>query len=401
MHDVLVVVGTRPEAIKLAPVVRQLTEVDGLRPIVLGTGQHPEMTREMTRLFDVSHDSDLHVHARGQTLPQLLARVVAGVGSAIDDIRPSAVMVQGDTTTTLGAALAAVTSEVPLVHLEAGLRSGDLSNPFPEELNRRAIAPIASLHLAATPANKESLLHEGVSADRVATIGNTVIDAFNWVRSLDRSWDDTSLAGFCGAPDADQRLILLVTMHRRESWGAATEAVAHAVRSVAGARPDLRVVWPVHPNPTVRDRVHAALDGVPNVLLTGPLGYPDFTRLLASSRVALTDSGGVQEEAPAAGVPVLVTRTVTERHEVVAAGGARLVGTDRSVIESALIELVDDDAARDAMSLEGSPYGDGLASARACAAVAELLGVGSRLPDFAPGQWPRLVGARASSVFVG
>lgn len=383
-HGILVVVGTRPEAIKLAPVVRRLTQVEGLRPIVLGTGQHPEMTREMTRLFGVSHDTDLHVHARGQTLPQLLARVVSGVGSVISDIRPSAVMVQGDTTTTLGAALAAVTSEVPLVHLEAGLRSGDLGNPFPEELNRRAIAPIASLHLAATAANRESLLSEGVSAHRVATIGNTVIDAFNWVRSLDRPWDDESLAAFCAGPDADQRPILLVTMHRRESWGAPTDAVADAVRSVACARPDLRVVWPVHPNPIVRDRVHAALRGVPNVLLTAPLGYPDFTRLLASSRVALTDSGGVQEEAPAAGVPVLVTRTVTERHEVVAAGGARLVGTDRSVIEGALAEILDDDDARDAMSLGGSPYGDGRAAPRACAAVAELLGVGARLPDFGP-----------------
>ncbi|HSF99082.1 MAG TPA: UDP-N-acetylglucosamine 2-epimerase (non-hydrolyzing), partial [Ornithinibacter sp.] len=245
MHDVLVVVGTRPEAIKLAPVVRRLTEVDGIRPIVLGTGQHPEMTREMTRLFDVGHDADLDVHTRGQTLPQLLARVVSGVGAVMDDVKPSAVIVQGDTTTTLGAALAAVTSELPLVHLEAGLRSGDLRNPFPEELNRRAIAPVAALHLAATPDNRSALLREGIPADRVATVGNTVIDAFNWVRSLNRPWDDASLAAFCEATDSRARPVVLVTMHRRESWGEPTEAVAHAVRSVAAARPDLRVVWPV------------------------------------------------------------------------------------------------------------------------------------------------------------
>jgi len=366
--------GTRPEAIKLCPVAREMRHRDGIRPVVLPTGQHPLAVREIADLFGLELASPLAVHHVGQSLHQLTARLVEQVGALLDRKRPDLVMVQGDTTSTFAAALAAGLAQVPVIHLEAGLRSGDLANPFPEELNRRLVTPLAALHLAATEANRQALLREGVSDATIEVIGNTVIDAFEWVRRLDGPWNHPMLSARLPDPaEVGIQPLVLVTAHRRESWGRPIEQVARAVRTVASERPWATFVWTLHPNPAIAEMVSPALAGLGNVLVTPPLGYLDFARLLARSRVVLTDSGGVQEEAPAAGVPVLITREVTERQEVVDAGGAQLVGCDAGIIERELSSLLDDDDRWRSMQLLGSPYGDGLAAARAVDALERFL----------------------------
>lgn len=381
MRRILVVFGTRPEAVKLAPVVTAMRAHPALEPVVAVTGQHREMLTQVLDRFGVAPDFDLALQRPGQSLISLTSRALSGLEGVMSSVDPSAVLVQGDTSTTFAASLAAFYDRRPLVHLEAGLRTGSLSEPFPEEANRRLTGRIAELHLAATPANRDALLAEGVPASTIVVTGNTVIDALEQARDWAPRWDDARLGG---AVDGLHQRMVLVTAHRRESWGTPLERVAAAVAAVATSHPHVQFIWPVHGNPAVRGWIEPAVRGLPNVLLSGPASYGDFVRLLSTAHIALTDSGGVQEEAPAIGLPVLVARNSTERQEAVDAGVARLVGTDPHLIASALRRLLDEPDAYAAMAVGASPYGDGHAVDRAVAAIAELLGVGQRLPEFVP-----------------
>lgn len=382
---VLVVFGTRPEAIKLAPVITALAEQPGLEPVVAVTGQHKEMLQQVIDLFGIVPDIDLGLHTPGQTLEQITARALTGLGPVLREIAPSAVVVQGDTTTTFAAALAGFYDRRPIVHVEAGLRTGDLHNPFPEEANRRLTTRLASLHLAATPANRDNLVAERIDPATICVTGNTVIDALKAAVANTGPWNDPVLAAALGQDRLrGDRQTVLVTAHRRESWGQPLRNVAAAVALVARTRPDTQFIWPLHANPAVQDWVRPAVRDLANIVLTGPAAYGDMARLMTVADIALTDSGGIQEEAPALGVPVLVTREVTERHEAVDSGAARLVGTDHDEIVARLTDLLDNEHARAAMTVTQSPYGDGLAGPRIAAAIAELLGAGERLADFRP-----------------
>lgn len=383
LHRVLVVFGTRPEAIKMVPVIRALDAHPSLTPIVAVTGQHREMLTQVLTMFGVEPHADLDLHAPGQSLEEITARALLGLRPVLETADPSAVVVQGDTSTTFAAALGAFYARRPVVHVEAGLRTGDLHNPFPEEANRRLTTRLASLHLAATAGNRDALLAEGIDFADIAVTGNTVIDALHEAATWQHPWSDVALADALGEHRVrGQRPTVLVTAHRRESWGQPLREVAAAIGEVATARPDVQIVWPLHANPAVRDWVGPAVAHLPNVVLTGPAAYSDLVRLLRIADVAVTDSGGIQEEAPALGVPVLVTRDVTERQEAVECGAAELVGTNRARIVSRLTTLLSDPLAHAAMTVEQSPYGDGLAGARTAAAIAAMLGVGTRLPAF-------------------
>ncbi|MBI9114619.1 non-hydrolyzing UDP-N-acetylglucosamine 2-epimerase [Sanguibacter suaedae] len=375
---VMVVYGTRPEAIKVAPLIRALEASTALDVVTVVTGQHREMLDQVNELFGIVPDVDLDVFEHGQSLAQVTARVLERLDPVLVERRPAAVVVQGDTTTSTAAALAAFYRQLPVVHLEAGLRSGDIASPFPEEANRRITTRVAALHLAPTEESRDNLVRESVDAATVAVTGNTVIDALLATVAKDVAFTDPRLeqAASSGRP------VLLVTTHRRESWGGAMEGVGRALRRIASDRPDHLVVLPAHRNPVVREAVLPHLEGLDNVLVTEPLAYGEFTRLLAVSRIVLTDSGGVQEEAPSLGRPVLVMRENTERPEAVEAGTVLLIGTDEDRIVTEVSRLMDDAEHYAAMATATNPYGDGRASGRAVAAIAELLGVGTRTDDF-------------------
>jgi 1,2-diacylglycerol 3-beta-glucosyltransferase len=371
LPEVHLIAGTRPEAIKLAPVRTRMREEGRLRPVLVASGQHPTMVTQALAAFGGQPDAGLLVRRRTGSQPELLAALIERLDAHLAAHDPAAVMVQGDTTTALAGALAAFWRRVPVVHLEAGLRTGDLARPFPEEANRRLVAQLADLHLAPTAEAATNLLDEGVAADRVLLTGNTVVDAALEVvaRHARAPFADPRLA-----EAADGRLILL-TAHRRESWGIPLDGVLLAVRSLLQAYPDTRVVVPTHPNPDVRAQVDRGLRGSDRAVVTDPLPYASLVSLLARSHLVLTDSGGIQEEAPTFGVPVLVLREATERMESVRAGCARLVGTDPAVIAVEAARLLDDPARRAAMVAAGNPYGDGRAAQRAEQAVASLLGL--------------------------
>jgi len=375
LPEVHLIAGTRPEAIKLAPVVTAMRAAGRVTPVLVASGQHPAMVAQALAAFDLEPDVVLPVERRTGSQPELMTAMVNRLDALFAERGPAAVVVQGDTTTTLAGALAAFWRQIPVVHLEAGLRSGDLESPFPEEGNRKLVGQLAALHLAPTSLAATNLLDEGVPADRVVLTGNTVVDA--------------ALAVVDRKPELDARLqaavdagrLVLVTAHRRESWGEPLDRVLAAVRTLLNHYPDVHVVLPSHPNPAVRAQVEAGLAGLPRVTVTDPLPYPALARLLSEAYLVLTDSGGIQEEAPSFGVPALVLREVTERVESLAAGCARLVGTDPALIVAEAMRLLDDRAARDAMTAAGNPYGDGTAAVRTEEAVAELLGVaGIRRP---------------------
>lgn len=375
---VMTVFGTRPEAIKVAPVLQAFESSPLLRGTTVVTGQHREMLDEVNALFGVVPDHDLDIMRHGQTLAQITSRVLDGLDPLLESVQPDAVMVQGDTTTSTAAALASFYRGIPVVHLEAGLRSHDLASPFPEEANRRLTSQIAALHLAPTPTAKANLMAEGVAASAIAVTGNTVIDALLQTASRHVAFDDPALEELAGSG----RRVLLVTTHRRENWGDAMRGVGRALARLASARPDLMIVLPAHRNPTVRASVVPLLDGLPNVLVTEPLPYGQFIRMLDLATVVLTDSGGVQEEAPSLGKPVLVMRDNTERPEAVEAGTVRLIGTDEQRIVDEVTQLLDDDRHYAAMANAVNPYGDGNAARRVLAAIAQYLGTGNRLADF-------------------
>ncbi len=380
VKNVMVVYGTRPEAIKLAPVIQGLREHSGLKATLVSTGQHREMLEQVNTIFGLTPDYDIDVFEAGQNLNSLSAKIFARLDPVLQEVRPDAVLVQGDTTTVAAAALAAFYRQVPVVHLEAGLRSGDMSSPFPEEANRKLTAPLAALHLAPTPRSRWNLVREGVDPDAVVVTGNTVIDALLSTREHDIAPSDPRLQALVaeGAP------IILVTAHRRENWGEAMQDVGRALGRLAERYPDHVIVLPAHRNPRVREAVLPHVAHLSNVLVTEPLSYGEFTTVMAAARIVLTDSGGVQEEAPSLGKPVLVMRENTERPEAVEAGTVRLIGTQEDRVVSEVSALLDSPALYEAMAHAANPYGDGRATARAVAAIAELMGVGERLMDFRP-----------------
>jgi UDP-N-acetylglucosamine 2-epimerase (non-hydrolysing) len=352
---VVAVLGTRPEVIKLAPVIAELRRSPHADTLVVSTGQHRELLDQMLAQFDLAADIDLNVMRPKQRLSDLTAELVRALGDALRTLKPDWVLVQGDTSTTMCAALAAFYETVSVAHVEAGLRTGDHYAPFPEELNRRVVARIASLHFCPTPASAANLIDEAVPSERVCVTGNTVIDALMWAKERARRLPPPVLR-------TRPRRILL-TLHRRESHGEAMRAVCDAIRAVA-ARGDSEIVFPVHRNPAVRDVVLPALEHVDGVHLCEPLDYLELVHVLDSSDLVLTDSGGLQEEAPSLGKPVLVLRDTTERPEAVAAGVARLVGTNAGVILAAAAKLLDDPVAYASMAHRENPFGDGLASRR-------------------------------------
>jgi UDP-N-acetylglucosamine 2-epimerase len=360
---ILVVFGTRPEAIKLAPVIAALRRA-GCTVVVCATAQHRQMLDQVLALFEIRCDHDLDLMRANQSLPQLTSSVLTAIAPVIDAERPDLVIVQGDTTTAMAAALASFYAGVPVAHVEAGLRSDDLAAPWPEEMNRRVVSTLATLHLAPTEQARRRLEAERVPAGAIAVTGNTVIDALlGTVARLDVDPDlRARVTAVVPRLDPARRTILL-TSHRRESFGRGLENICRAVRRIAD-RGDVQVVYPVHLNQNVKEPVHRLLGDHPHVHLIEPLDYLSFVFLLRHAALALTDSGGVQEEAPSLGKPVLVMRDTTERPEGIEAGVARLVGTGTDSIVAAVSELLDDPAAYDRMARSVNPYGDGHAAER-------------------------------------
>lgn len=360
-RTVMVVFGTRPEAIKLAPVVHALARSATLRPCVCVTGQHREMLDQMLAVFELRPDHDLAVMQGDQTLFTLTARLLGVLEPVLARERPAAIVVQGDTTTAFAAALAGYYVRVPTGHVEAGLRTDDPYNPFPEEMNRRLTSHLATWHFAPTARAAANLAREGVAAERVTLTGNTIVDALHEMLAR--------LARHGELPDsvlppalAAGRRLLVVTGHRRESFGAGLRNICAALRAIAERNDDVVVVYPVHLNPNVQRPVRELLQNHPRVILTEPLDYLPFVDLLRRAYLILTDSGGIQEEAPSLRVPVLVMRSTTERPEGIEAGVARLVGTDREAIIEAAQRLLDDRAAHRRMVAAANPYGDGHAA---------------------------------------
>jgi UDP-N-acetylglucosamine 2-epimerase (non-hydrolysing) len=378
---VLVVYGTRPEAIKLATVVKRMQSSPHLETVVAVTGQHREMLDQVNTLFGIVPDHDLDIIQPRQGLHEITMRALGGLTEAIRAERPDAVVVQGDTTTSFVAGLAAFYEQVPVVHVEAGLRTSDRYNPFPEEINRRLTSQLTTLHLAPTPTSRANLLAEGVDPAGVTVTGNTVIDALLEVvgRRIPRT--DPALAVLDEDPG---RRMVLVTSHRRESWGEPMARTARALARLARDFPDVLYVLPAHLNPTVREVLLPLLRGLDNVVVTEPLSYSDFALTMDAGTIMLTDSGGVQEEAPSLGKPVLVLRDTTERPEAVDAGTVRLVGTDEDLIVASVTELLTDQAAYRSMAHAVNPYGDGKASERTVQAIEHLFGLGERPEDFTP-----------------
>ncbi|WP_125609611.1 non-hydrolyzing UDP-N-acetylglucosamine 2-epimerase [Specibacter cremeus] len=380
MPVIMPIYGTRPEAIKMAPIIAALQAAPEFECVVTVTGQHREMLDQVNELFGIFPDHDLDILEPGQTLAGIMTRTINGLDALFAESAPDAVVVQGDTTTSTAAAIAAFYRGIPVVHAEAGLRSGDLFSPFPEEANRKITSQIASLHLAPTSTSKANLIAEGVAEEDIVVTGNTVIDALLTTVGKRIPFTDPQLEELA----ASGRRVLLVTTHRRENQGEAMRGVGRALARIAAAEPDLVIVLPAHKNPVVREAVLPALEGLPNVVVTEPMAYGEFTRLLSLAHVVLTDSGGVQEEAPSLGKPVLVMRENTERPEAVVAGTVALIGTDEERIVTEVERLLHDAARFEAMANAVNPYGDGRAAARTAAAIAELLGLGERLSDFDP-----------------
>jgi UDP-N-acetylglucosamine 2-epimerase (non-hydrolysing) len=376
MRHVMLAFGTRPEAIKMAPVVKALRESGGLRVSVTVTAQHRQMLDQALALFDIRPDHDLDLMRAAQSLPDLFARMLLGLSEIIAADRPDALLVHGDTSTTLAAAMAAFYAKVPIGHVEAGLRTGNLDAPWPEEGNRRLVAPLARWHFAPTERARSSLLAESVREENIVVTGNTVIDALLEVR--DRIDSDPALARALDAAlpaPTDGKRMLLVTGHRRESFGDGFEQICLALADLA-RRDDLEIVYPVHLNPQVQEPVTRHLGGLRNVRLLPPLDYLPFVRLMSHADIILTDSGGIQEEAPSLGKPVLVMRDTTERPEAVDAGTVVLVGARRERIVAATTSLLDDASARSRMQRAHNPYGDGHAASRIAARIARDLSNG-------------------------
>ena len=365
----------------MAPVVAALRGSRALQPVVVNAGQHREMIRQVIDLFGIAVDAELDVMEPNQSLAGLTSRLVDRCDRALAELAPDMTLVQGDTTTVLCAALASFYRGIPVGHVEAGLRTGDLAAPFPEEANRRLVSPLADLHFAPTETARQALLREQIPEDRILVTGNTVIDAL--LLEVRRQQQDAvratlrrELAETAGA-DLFDRPLILVTGHRRENFGQGFEQICQALGELARRRPETTIVYPVHLNPRVKDVVHARLASRPNIRLIPPQSYAHFVALAAASRLILTDSGGVQEEAPTLGKPVLVMRETTERPEGVAAGAVRLVGPHAERIVDETLRLLDDADLYQRMSQAGNPYGDGRAAERIVARIEQRLAAGA------------------------
>lgn len=366
---ILAIFGTRPEAIKMFPVIHALKADSRFQCVVCVSAQHREMLDQVLNVSGVLPDHDLDVMQPDQTLDGLTARLLTELGTVIDRVKPHRVLVQGDTATAMAGALAAYYRKVPVDHVEAGLRSGDNLNPWPEEVNRKVIATIASQHFAPTEAAKSALLRENIPPETIHVTGNTVIDALQWMTGeITRKPALASALTELESRFSGKRIIG-VTTHRRENFGKGMEQIADAIVQIA-KHPDVALIFPVHLNPNVRRVMETRLGALDNVALVEPLDYPNFAQLLSIADIMLTDSGGVQEEAPALGKPVLVMRETTERPEGVLAGTAKLVGTDADAIVRETFRLLDDQAAYAAMARAHNPYGDGRAAARIVEALA-------------------------------
>jgi UDP-N-acetylglucosamine 2-epimerase (non-hydrolysing) len=369
---VLVIFGTRPEAIKLCPLVQRLQQRIDLETIVCVTAQHRQILDQVLTVFAVKPDFDLDLMQAGQTLSALSARLMAGLEKVFLEVRPSLTIVQGDTTTTLCGALCSFYAHVPVAHVEAGLRTFDWDAPFPEEMNRVVTGRLATLHFAATEWAAQNLRQEGVAAERIAVTGNTGIDA---VLSIRAELEAGRMSGVA-IPFDSKRKLIVVTAHRRESFGSGLLGICQAIAELA-QRNDAQIVWPVHPNPNVREAVDRTLRGNPNILLIEPLDYLPFVDLMRRAHLLITDSGGVQEEGPSLGKPILVLREKTERPEAVAAGTVKLVGTDRAAIVREALRLLEDSNEYARMARLHNPYGDGRASERIVQRIATFLGGGT------------------------
>lgn len=377
---VMIIYGTRPEAVKMAPLIRALDASDVLEPVVISTGQHREMMDQVNHWFGIEPYLDLRVFKLNSGLNDLAARILTELDPVLESEKPDAVVVQGDTTTVAIAAIACFYRLIPVVHLEAGLRSGNIHSPFPEEANRKIAGQVTRLHLAPTQTSKNNLLREGVDPKTIVVAGNTVIDALAWTADQAVDFSNDRLR----SEHASGRPMILLTTHRRENWGEPMRRIGKAAAEIAHRHTDHVIVFPAHANPLVREQILPAVRGLENVVVCEPLHYPEFVHAQKWARVVLTDSGGVQEEAPAFGKPVLVLRENTERPEAVDAGTVKLIGTETDRIVDEVSTLIGSPAEYAAMSRAVNPYGDGRAGERSAAAIAELLDVGKRLPDFQP-----------------
>lgn len=367
---IMVIFGTRPECIKLAPVIAEMDRRSTEFSVTLcSSGQHNHMLRQALLSFDLKADIELSVMRPNQTLPELTAALMLSLTRAIECTRPDWILVQGDTTTAFVAALAGFYSHVRIGHVEAGLRSGDRFNPFPEEVNRQLISKLADLHFAPTKASAAALAAEGISHEKIYITGNTIVDALNHLKAqVVRA--EATLAAAEKAEKSGMSGIVLITCHRRESFGADLAAICHAIAKVAVKHPNRRFVFPVHMNPNVRGQVHEILDGISNVDLLEPLPYAEFIRLMSRADLIMSDSGGVQEEAPSFGVPVLVLRRTTERSEGIDAGFAELVGPDEAKIVRRANEILSGAWTRVPAGRQ-NPYGDGHAAERIVAILSK------------------------------
>lgn len=370
---VLVVFGTRPEAIKMAPVVRELRKYpEEIETRVCVTAQHREMVDQVSQLFDICPDYDLNIMQQDQSLSQITANVLSRFESVVIKEKPDWILVQGDTTTVMAAALVAFYHRVKLGHVEAGLRTWDKFQPYPEEINRKIAGSISDLHFAPTETARNNLLREGVADASIRVTGNTGIDALHWVASRPMPSEVYSLLRGLGLNgNGISPRVILVTAHRRENFGEPLENICNALKDIATKRSDVRIIYPVHLNPNVRRVVYKVLSGVPNVTLLDPLDYFPMVQLMKHAYMVLTDSGGLQEEAPGLGKPVLVLREATERPEGVEAGTARVIGTDRVRVAEEIVELLDNAEKYGRMAQAINPYGDGNAAERIVAALME------------------------------
>lgn len=366
----LCIFGTRPEAIKMAPLVQALAADERFEAKVCVTGQHREMLDQVLELFSITPDFDLNIMKPGQDLTDVTTAILQGLKAVLNEFKPDIVLVHGDTATTFAASLAAYYQQIPVAHVEAGLRTGNLYSPWPEEGNRKLTGALSKLNFAPTETSRNNLLREGISPDNIVVTGNTVIDALlDVVKRLDQ---DSQLLAQASAPAAfldPARKLILVTGHRRESFGDGFERICQALMEVAQQHPEVDIVYPVHLNPNVREPVNRLLNGISNIYLIAPLDYLPFVHMMTRSHIILTDSGGIQEEAPSLGKPVLVMRDTTERPEAVSAGTVKLVGTNTSDIVRELNRLLVDTSAYQAMSYAHNPYGDG----KACQRILEAL----------------------------
>ncbi|MCI7478598.1 MAG: UDP-N-acetylglucosamine 2-epimerase (non-hydrolyzing) [Selenomonadales bacterium] len=375
---VMTVFGTRPEAIKMAPVVLELGKYpDKIQPVVAVTAQHREMLDQVLNLFKIKPDHDLDIMAAGQTLFDITTRAMNGLNKVLEEEKPDIVLVHGDTTTTFAGALAAYYHQIDVGHVEAGLRTHNIYSPFPEEMNRKLTGSIAALHFAPTSTSEANLKAENVDSERIFVTGNTVIDALQKTANDDYVFESELLQNI----DYKNKRVILVTTHRRENLGEPMRHVYKALRQIVEEFDDVEVVFPVHKNPKVREVVAEELGGLDKVHLIDPLDYEPFANLMHRSYLILTDSGGVQEEAPALGKPVLVLRDTTERPEAVAAGTVKLIGTDRDVVYKEAVELLTNKEEYNRMSESVNPYGDGQASRRIIEAILYHYGLAENKPD--------------------